>query len=175
LLAVFAAQSIPASKLAGYTDCNMATLYRADLRFDSYDQLLADVQTLQTTGWEKCGQWSLAMICDHLTRSTNGILDGNGVPRIPRPFQWIARVAIRRMVRKQKYPNLQFHAPAALKPVAEISEPTAIADLTAAISRLQQLTGPTVQTRPFGLIPADDFRGLTLLHAAHHLAFLKPK
>jgi hypothetical protein len=152
----------------------MATPYRADLRFDSYDQLLADVQSLHATGWEKAGQWSLAMICDHLTRWTNGML-GEGLPHIPGPFQWIARSVIGRMVRKQKYPSLPFHAPKNLKPAADSSEPTSIAELTAAIARLQQLTGPNVETHPFGPIPANDVRGMTLLHAAHHLAFLRPR
>jgi hypothetical protein len=158
-----------------YTDgSHMANPYRADLRFNSYDQLLTDVQTLHTAGWEKSGQWSLAMICDHLAKWIDGMFDQR-LPHVPKPFQWIARFVMHRMARKNKYTALPIHAPASLKPVAEISEPTAIANLTAAIARLQQLSGPIVETHPFGPIPAEDFRGLTLLHAAHHLAFLKPK
>ena len=164
--------------LTAYTHRRMPNAYRADLRFGSYDQLLADVLNLQTTGWEKSGKWPLTMICDHLTRWINGMLDSGTkatLPRVPGPFQWIAQLIIARMVRKQKYPTLKFHAPASLKPSPDISEPTVIADLTTAIARLKELTGPTVQTHPFGPIPADDFRGMTLLHAAHHLAFLQPR
>jgi len=152
----------------------MPTPYRPDLHFNSYDQLLADARNLHTTDWEKSGQWPLAMICDHLARWINGMLDG-GLPRVPGLFQWITRFIIRRMVRKQKYPTLPIHAPAALKPAADISASTAIAALAEAVARLQKLTGPIIQTHPFGPMPADDFRGLTLLHAAHHLAFLRPR
>jgi hypothetical protein len=152
----------------------MARPYRENLQFNSYDQLLADAQHLHTTGREKAGQWPLAMICDHVARWINSML-GEGLPHIPGPFQWIARLIIRRMVRKQKYPTLKFHALAAVQPSADISEADALAKLAAAISRLQQLTGPTVPTHPFGPIPADDFRGMTLLHAAHHLAFLRAR
>jgi hypothetical protein len=113
------------------------------------------------------------MICDHLTRWINGML-GPGLPHIPAPFQWIARSIIGRMVRTHKYPSLPLHAPRALKPAVDSSETTAIADLSAAIARLQRLNGPNIQTHPFGSIAADDFRGMALLHAAHHLAFLKP-
>jgi hypothetical protein len=168
--------TISTSALAPYTGYHMPTPHRPDIRFDSYDQLLADTQSLHTTGWDKSGQWSLAMICDHLARWTNGMLDEGAsasLPRMPGPFQWIARLVIRRMVRKQKYPTLRVHALAAIQPATEISEPAAITALTAAVARLQQLAGPTVQTHPFGPIDADDFREMALLHAAHHLAFLR--
>ena len=156
----------------------MPAPYRPDLHFHSYEQLLADARNLQTTGWEKAGQWSLATNCDHLTRWINGMLDDgdkSGLPRVPRPFQWFARFIIRRMVRKQKYPTLMVQAPAALKPATDILEPAALAALAAAVARLQQLTGPFIKTHCFGPIPAEDFRGMTLLHAAHHLAFLRPR
>jgi hypothetical protein len=146
---------------------------RAELHFDSYEQLLADVQNLHTTGWEKCGQWSLAMICDHLTRWTTGMVDGGNLPSVPRPMHWIVRIVIHFMAKRRKYPNIKFHAPGGLKPAADAVEPTAIAEFTTAIARLQQLNGTVVQTVPFGPLPANDFKSLALLHAARHLSFLK--
>ena len=162
------------ARISAYTPGQMPNPNRPDLRFDSYDQLLADVQSLHTAGWEKAGQWTLAMICDHLARWTNGMLD-EGLPHVPGPFQWIPRLIIHRMVRKQSYPSIVFPAPSTLKPAIDLSESAAIASMTTAINRLQQLAGPVVETHPFGAIAADDFRGMTLLHAAHHLGFLQPR
>jgi Protein of unknown function (DUF1569) len=152
----------------------MSKPLRPDLQFGCYEDLIADVDRLRTTGWAKSGQWSLAMNCDHLTRWMNAMLDG-GLPQIPRPFHWIARAVVRRMAGKRKYPTIKFHAPAALKPASDISESDAVDAVRAAIARLQQLPGPTVDTYPFGPLPADDFHQMTLLHAAHHLAFLACK
>src|ERR1700733_9379068 len=100
--------------------------------------MLADAQNLHTNGWEKSGQWPLAMICDHVARWINGMVDHSGLPRVPGPFQWIARFIIRRMVRNQKYPTLPIPAPAALKPATGLSDPAALAALAAAVARLQQ-------------------------------------
>jgi hypothetical protein len=144
------------------------------LRFDSYQDLISDVDHLHSTGWDKSGQWSLAMNCDHLARWISAMLDG-GLPHIPRPFQWIARAVIRRMVSKGKYPTIKFRAPSALKPAEDISEPVAIDALKRAVLRLQKLSDPTVNTYPFGSLPSDDFHKMTLLHAAHHLAFLESR
>ena len=147
---------------------------RSDLHFNSLDELLTEIDRLHSTGWEQSGRWSLAMVSDHLTRWMTCMLDG-GTIRVPGPFRWLARAMIRRMGRKQKYPSIKIFAPAAMKPAADVSEPTAVAELRAAVKRLQQLPGSTVDTHPFGPLSAHDFLQMTLLHAAHHLAFLKPK
>jgi len=147
---------------------------RPELHFNSFDELLADLEKLHTSGWEKSGQWSLAQVCDHLARGMNCMLDG-GMPYIPGPFRWIARAMVRRMVRKQKYPSLKVSAPKAMKPVPDITEAAAILDVQAAVARLQQLSGSTVYVHPFGVLSMHDFHQMVLLHAAHHLAYLRPQ
>ena len=41
------------------------------------------------------------------------------------------------------------------------------------VARVKKLPGPTVNTLSMGELSTDDFVGMLLLHAAHHLAFLK--
>lgn len=150
----------------------MSKKCRKNLRYESLDECLADVELLRAGVVEQCGAWSLAMMLDHLIKWTNGFLDG-GVTRVPSVFQSIARWMIRRAVKTQKYPSFTIKAPKAFRPVDSPLE-SVYPQFKKMIERLRALPD-VVATWPVGEISKNDFEQMMLLHAAHHLAYLRVK
>lgn len=141
--------------------------------YRNFDDVLADVEQLRR-GYEKKGNWSLAMILDHLTKSM--LLPFNDqAPWLPPPIRWVARTMIRRMVRSGNYPEFKLIAPKVMKPAETISEQAAYEEFRAAAERINHLTDPTIDIRPFGRLEMADFKQMQLIHAAHHLGFLVPR
>ncbi len=147
---------------------------RPELRFSSFDQMLADVDRLRSTPYERSGQWDLPQILDHLTKAMSMPFKP-GATSMPWPVGAVARLMIHRMVAKNQYPSMKFPAPPVLRPAADVDLQTASAGFSEAIARVEAVQGETVQFPPFGSMPLSDFRGLQLLHGAHHLSFLRPR
>lgn len=150
----------------------MADPCRPGLRFASLDALVADVDQLRSSEIEQCGQWSLAMILDHLVKWTAGMLDG-GLPSVPGFVQSIARLMVHRVVRKQVYPTVKLKAIKVLQPGSSPPLDWTYGEFIRMVERVRKLPGSVVHTQPFGGLSRDDFQRLMLLHAAHHLAFLR--
>ena len=150
----------------------MAKPARPDLKFSSYDEMLADVERLKG-GYDKTGQWDLPMILDHIGKGINA----PWIPqmKIPWPGSLIAQAIIRRMVNKQYYPNIKFHAPKAMQPTAGIPMETAYPAFIATVEKVKNYPDPVMKNTPFGDVPTELWQKLHLLHGAHHLAFLTPK
>jgi hypothetical protein len=147
---------------------------RPELRFATFDELLADVDRLRSGPYDKAGKWDLGMILDHLARMMN-VPFTDGLRSMPWPAGAVARFVIHLMVKRNKYPSIRFHAPRAIRPSPNADVDTAYTSLKEAIDRVKAVTGETITVPPFGVMPTADFIGLQLLHAAHHLSFLKPQ
>lgn len=144
------------------------------VRFSNFDELTADVATLRGRSYEQGGEWDLSKIEDHLAKSIVAPLDGEG-PRLIWPASAVARWIVTRMVQTQQYPQFQFPAPKFMQPRPDVRPEQADAAFDEALVRARQQNGPTVTTRAFGTFRTEIWKGLQLLHAAHHLSFLNPK
>lgn len=145
---------------------------RPDLRFDSLDEMLADVDRLRSGPTEQAGQWNLAMILDHMAKAINAH-DNPKVKPMRRPLRWIVRAAVHRIVRRGRYPSIKFPAPKRMQPDPNVSLESTYAEFRAAVESLRAITSPILTDTPFGDLPVDEFVKLQLLHGAHHLGFLK--
>ena len=145
---------------------------RPDLRFDTVDAMLADADRLRA-GYERAGQWDLGMVLDHLTKSMLAPL-APGQRDVPWPVSAIGRVLVRGLVRRGRYPRVKFPVLPALRPTPGIDVDAARAAFGAAAERVRDLPGETVACPPIGTLATSDFRGLHLVHGAHHLSFLRP-
>ena len=74
---------------------------RRKLRFETYDDLIADASTLSTYGYQKLGNWSLAQMLDHLTKLHVGSIEG-GIPDGPLPFRIISQWVLKKHVPQQR-------------------------------------------------------------------------
>ena len=146
---------------------------RHDLKFHSIDDLLSDAGSLKISGYEKTGQWDLAMVLDHLGKAMNAPWAADA-QRVPWPFSIVARLLIRRMVSRQFYPTIKFPSPKSMRPDPNVSLENADAAFREAAEKIKACNGPTIAGTPFGTLPLDDFVKMHLLHGAHHLGFLTP-
>ncbi len=142
--------------------------------FHSGDEVIADIEHLRRAGYTKTKNWNLTQVCEHLSATMKGGMDGFGF-RLP----WILRNTVvkwmfARMLRKRKMPN---GAPtfARLKPTPEIEDDDAIIDdCIATIKRAETFDGSLEDYAPLDHLTADDWREFSWLHASHHLRFLVP-
>jgi len=146
----------------------MPTPARPGLSYSGVDDMVADVDLLCASPCEHTGQWSLAMILDHLAKG----MTADGMKPVPWPFSAVARLFIRRMIRRNQYPSFKIPAAKPMRPTPTIDVAAAAAEFRSAAEKLKELSGPTVET-PFGELSADELKRMMLLHAAHHLSYVK--
>ena len=143
---------------------------RRTLRFDNYEELLAEIQRL-APDHRTLGRWSLAQICHHLADtqdfSINNPEPGIKTTRLYRTT--VGRIALLVLLWFQYIPEGQGNLPGPEAP-----------DLTVALARLRK-TVAAVSTQPmtavhpiFGRLTREHWRRFHLIHAAHHLSFVIP-
>ncbi len=151
----------------------MSTPARPALKFDTLDALLADADRLRG-GYEKAGRWELGMMLDHIAKMMSAPFVA-GQRDMPAPAAAVARFCLRSMVRRSWYPTMvTFPAPAKFQPAPGTDVGAAVASLRAIVGQVRALPEGPVHCPPFGSISKGDFVGLQLLHAAHHLSYLRP-
>src|SRR3954452_16979301 len=68
---------------------------RRELRFASFDEVVADAENLLAKGYERSGNWDLAQVCHHLAEWMRFPVEG--FPTMPvflRPLFWLFRVTV---------------------------------------------------------------------------------
>src|SRR3954452_11842982 len=73
---------------------------RRELRFASFDEVVADAENLLAKGYDRAGNWDLAQVCGHLAEWMRFPLDG--FPKLPlflRPLFWLFRNTVGRAKR----------------------------------------------------------------------------
>ena len=147
---------------------------RRNLRFDTIEEILADVEGLNQGEFKTLGNWSAGQILRHLTIVMNGSIDGSPM-RLGWHLRVIGRLAKKRFLAKGMKPGLQLTAVAAKALVpAPISWEEALAGFRRAVHRLQ--TEPDRKPHGFfGPMTRDEWNRLHCHHAALHLSFLVPE
>jgi hypothetical protein len=146
---------------------------RRELRFSSYDELLADVRSLASQPTRQLGNWSLGQICQHLAIGINTAVDGP-------PFKpsWLVRVLgpwfKKRVISRRMSPGLKLPKNAG----ALIPTPTDAAAGVAALERAIARFERTSQRLPhfvFGPMTREEWDQLHFRHAEMHLSFIVPE
>jgi hypothetical protein len=151
----------------------MSTPARPALKFATLDALLADVDRLRG-GYERAGRWELGPMLDHVAKMMSTPFEP-GQWNLPGPAVAVARFCIRQMVRRNWYPTMvTFPAPPSIRPTEGVDADAAVAHLREVVDQIRALPDGPVTCPPFGRIAKGDYVGLQLLHAAHHLSYLKP-
>ena len=151
-------------------------LQRRQIDLRSAAEVIDEINRLRLSGYEKTGQWNLTQICQHLTASMNGGMEGFGfrVPWIVRAT--VAKWAFRYCLNKRK---LFSGAPTfkILKPQhASVEEDdAAIEECIETCRRTEQFAGPIEDYALLNDVSVEDWRDFMWIHAAHHLGFLVPK
>ncbi len=148
---------------------------RRQLRYDSYDDLLADLDALTTGEPEVVGNWSPAQICKHLAAAFNGCIDG-----VSFRANWPTRVIAKSFL-KNKFLNKSlpagFKIPGTAKkqfePEQSLDLNEQAAALRKAIARVK--SDKTRAAHPFfDQLSAEQWDQFNLRHAELHMSFVRP-
>lgn len=146
---------------------------RRELRLETYDDVLDELDRLEREGYRQLGNWTLGQICSHLCYYMRGSLEG-----FDKMLPWgirktIGRPLLKKFMRDRGTPVGGRTLPASV-PAPEVQEQTALAEARALIERLKSSPGPLHPSPLFDQLTTEQWRDLHVLHAEHHLRFLLP-
>jgi hypothetical protein len=144
------------------------------LQFKDFTEVLAEVDRLHRSGYEKLGQWDLAQVCDHLRYFVEGSLDGFTF-RVPWLIKFLFGGFMRRRILKKRQMKVGIPTPQKPLPPPGGDEAAAVARFQQVIERLEAHQGELQVSPFFGHLTAEQWRAMHLIHCAHHLGFLAPK
>jgi hypothetical protein len=142
---------------------------RNDLKYPDESAAIADVQWLRK-GHHQIGNWTLEQMCWHMGTILKFLMQppkGQVTPQTPEQRAILESVLSSGKIRKG------VDAPPQVLPPESAGDESV--DLY--IRKMNEMTtyaGPWTPHRMFGPISPDDYRKLTLIHAAHHFANLIP-
>jgi hypothetical protein len=151
-----------------------ATLHRRRLDFHDWPEVLADVDALRRSGYDRAGNWDLSQILEHVGEGLQTAVRGNEhqgpwiVRKLIGPILLKRILSTRRMKSGIKVPDWWLPGPSH-------DESAAVDQFRADIAAFEALT-----TRPhphpfLGALTKAQWHDLVLIHAAHHLSFLAPR
>jgi uncharacterized protein DUF1569 len=153
---------------------------RRELVFNSFDDVVRDVENLRSRGCEKAGNWDLAQVCGHLTKWLSYPLDG-----FPRAgcfigsMLWLMRITVGKGMKRKILTTGRFKEGGPTMPesvpASGQDEAAAVVQLKETIDRFKKHTGEFHPSPLFGRMDRDETTRMHLIHCAHHLSFLTPK
>ena len=144
---------------------------RRTVRFDSFDEVMPDVERLQQ-GHTTVGNWSLAQICRHLSTVLRRVVDmPASTPHDP--SQWVGEERKREVLESGLLPE-GLPGPPDIMPVQTLGEPEEVEGLRQAIAYYRASAGPAIPHRIFGPMTKAEWDELQRIHCAHHLSFATP-
>ena len=151
-----------------------------NIRFATLDDISAEVDRLQHSGYEQAGKWNLSQVCEHLADWMTFPMDG--FPKAPFAVSLLlgamrtlrGKKMLNDFIEKQSMPSNQPTAPQTVHP-ASGNEQASIDRLNATIRRLEEHRGPIYPSPLFGSTNRQELIALQMAHCTHHLHFLVPK
>lgn len=144
---------------------------RRELRFESFDEVVDDVNSHATPDAQTLGNWSVGQICEHLAVAMERSIDGYGF-QAPWPIRLGGRLLKRRILTKPMRAGFKLRGKAREVLVPEHADDAeARKRLLHAITRLREEA--TREPHPvFGRLTRDEYDLLHLRHAELHLSFI---
>jgi hypothetical protein len=144
---------------------------RRSVRFDTYDALLADAETMAGQETRTLGNWSLGQNLKHVAMVLNSSIDGVGF-KLPAPVRWMMTLLMKRRFLTQTLPP-GFKTTEDFTP-APTSTDEGLSALRDAIARVERKS--TRAPHPaFGKLAKKDWDAFNLRHAETHLSFVVPE
>jgi len=146
---------------------------RRSVRYESFDDLLADAESLARVPTRAVGNWSAGQIYRHLAVSIDAMIDRSPF-QLPAPMRWLLRLLfLRRMTTRTLAPGFQLPRSAA-RMIPPPTETGAGLDLLRrAIARIKS-TDERAPHGGFGRLTREQWDAFQLRHAELHMSFLVP-
>jgi len=147
---------------------------RRHLDFQTWPDLLADIDHLRQAHYDRAGNWDLSQILDHVGEGLRTALHG-----IDHQAAWIIRRFIGPLILKrilsQRRMKTGIKVPQWWLPGPSHDESAAVDQFRAQVSAFQGMTSTPFPHPFFGPLTKQQWNDLVLVHAAHHLSFLIPR
>lgn len=143
---------------------------RRNLRYRSYDDLLADVESLARKPICTLGNWSQPQIYKHLAMSLDSCIDGTGFA-LPAPMRWIMSILMKKKFLHGVLPP-GYKAPASFVPSEQTTLEDASLGLKRAIQRVKTNESRAIHPA-FGRLSTQEWDQFNLRHAEMHMSFLQ--
>ena len=153
---------------------------KRELKFNSLDEMIAEVHALSDNGYTSHGNWTLGQTCGHLANWARFPLDGfpKQGPILGAMF-WVMKHTIApSMSRKILANGFKGGMPTDPKTVPkadQVSDEEGVEQLEQIVNRVKTHTGEFHPSPLFGPMDKEIHTKVTLLHAEHHLGYLEPK
>ena len=147
---------------------------RRELRFDSLDDLLRDVQALAGTSPTSAGKWTAAQNIEHVAAVIDASVDGFTFS-IPLPIRLLARLLRGRFLSRGLSPGIKLPAaaPAAFNPGPDTRFEDAAEHLAQAVQRAEERK-MTAVSPVFGQLDHQQWVRFHCRHAELHFGFIQP-
>lgn len=145
---------------------------RRKLRFQSLDDVLADVDRLAMAPVRPLGNWSLGQVCQHLAETMNRSIDGFEF-QASLPIRIVARLAKRWILTRGFGPGFRLPRQAVGMLPAPTDTQAGVRALRASVTRLLQETR-RARSPVFGPMTVEEWTQLHLRHSELHLSFIVP-
>jgi hypothetical protein len=147
---------------------------RRPIRYESYDDVLADAERLAQRPVVTLGNWSPGQVFAHLAMACDVMIDGAPAAP-PKPIQWLLRFLLKRRFLTQGLPaGFALKGKSAVLVPGIVSTDEGLARLRAGFARLR--ANPHRAPHPgFGVITPEEWDAFHLRHCELHMSFLQPQ
>jgi len=153
---------------------------RRSIRLATLDDVSAEVERLQRSGYHQVGQWNLSQICHHLADWMTYPLDG--FPKMSMTVKLLmgavrtfrGKAIMQKFIEDQAMQPGQPTLPESIHPKSD-DERAAVERLQATIRRLEEHRGKIHPSPIFGAMTRQELIAVQMAHCNHHLGFLVPK
>lgn len=148
---------------------------KRELDFRTGQEVIDEINRLRSSAYEASGKWNLTQICEHLTETTRGGMEGFGfrLPWILRAtvVKWVFRFSLKRRRLFNGAPTFP-----SLKPKASSTTESdeLIDECIAVTKRASEFSGSLEDYALLDNLTVKDWQQFMWIHAAHHLGFLIP-
>ena len=147
---------------------------RRRLDFKSWPEALADIDQLQSAGYDRLGNWDLSQVVEHIGEGLRTALRGKD-----QRASWIIRrllgpLILQRILRQRRM-KAGIKVPQWWLPGPTHDETAAVNQFRSKVSDFQALATEPFPHPFFGTLTKQQWNDLALIHAAHHLSFLIPR
>ena len=149
---------------------------RRSLRFDDWDDVLAEVEALRAGGYETAGWGTLTLgqACVHLASVLETAVDGTS-EGLPGPLRWILKKLFLKSMLAHKPSNVRAKTAKSFEPPQQISDEEGIERMRQVIDKFENHQGDYEPHLLFGKLSREEWKHQQLWHFEHHLGLLVPK
>ncbi len=150
------------------------SVVRRPLEFDCLPDSVAEVHRLNELGYAKAGNWDLAQMCQHLSKSMRIAIEGAPF-RLPFFLQPVARWMLYDTVMKGQRTRLPLITAPQFRPDASPDAKSEIAEYETLVNTVMADDVVLLPDHPlFGTVTPEYWHKFFTWHAAHHLSYLIP-